>query len=220
MCAKVTSPCGSLARFMLKFHCLVSPTGVLHTSSRKLSPGVELSFMRRSLLIFMFLVASVTPVTGQESTAAKADYLSAVASFFSLPSNEVSILSEWEIPADEIPVVLFVARRSGVSPEALVALRQAGRSWSELTARYGVGSSALHVPVPDDAHAGALERVYNGYRSTPVARWGNIRLSHDEVVDMVNVRLISQSLGLPAARVIGETETGTSHVDLYARLRG
>ena len=125
---------------MLKFHCLVSPTGVLHTSSRKLSPGVELSFMRRSLLIFMFLVASVTPVSGQESTAAKADYLSAVASFFSLPSNEVSILSEWEIPADEIPVVLFVARRSGVSPEALVALRQAGRSWSELTARYRVGS--------------------------------------------------------------------------------
>ncbi len=204
---------------MLKFHCLVSPTGVLHTWSRKSSSGAELSFMRRSLLIFTFLLASAAPITGQESPAANADYLSAVARFFSLPSNEVSILSEWEIPVDEIPVVLFVARRSGVSPEALVALRQAGRNWSELAARYGVGASALHVPVPEDAQVGALERVYNGYRSTPVARWGNIRLSHDEVVDMVNVRMISQSLGLPAARVIGETGAGTSHVDLYARLR-
>ena len=205
---------------MLEFHCLVSPTGVLHTSSRKPSSGVKLSFMRRSLLIFTFLLASAAPISGQQSSAAKADYFSAVARFFSLPSNEVSILSEWEIPADEIPVVLFVARRSGVSPEALVALRQAGRNWSDLTERYGVDSSALHVPVPEDAHVGALERVYDGYRSTPVARWGNIRLSHDEVVDMVNVRLISQSLGLPAARVIGETEAGLSHVDLYARLRG
>ncbi len=220
MRAKVTSSCGSLARFMLKFHCLVSPTGVLHTSSRKSSSGVELSFMRHSFIIFTFLLASAAPITGQESSAVQADYLSAVARFFSLPSSEVSILSEWEISTDEIPVVLFVARRSGVSPEALVALRQAGRNWSELVARYGVGSSALHVPVPEDADVGALERVYDGYRSTPVARWGNVRLSHDEVVDIVNVRLISQSLGLPAARVIGETGAGLSHVDLYARLKG
>ncbi len=74
--------------------------------------------------------------------------------------------------------------------------------------------------MPEDADVGALERVYDGYRSVPVPRWGNIRLSHDEVVDMVNVRLISQSLGLPAARVIGETGAGLSHVDLYARLKG
>ena len=176
--------------------------------------------MQRSLLILAFFAASSVPVAGQAPQAARVDYFDAVARFFSLPSNEVSILSEWEISADEIPVVLFVARRSGVSPEALVALRQAGQSWSVLAARYGVGSAALHVPVPDDAHAGALDRAYDGYRSTPVERWSTIRLSHDEVVDIVNVRLISQSLGLPVARVIGETSTSGSHVALYERLKG
>ncbi len=103
---------------------------------------------------------------------------------------------------------------------ALVALRQAGQSWSVLADRYGVSSATLHVPVPDDAYAGALDRVYDGYRSTPFARWSTIRLSHDEVVGMVNVRLISQSLGLPVERVIGETGTSGSHVALYERLKG
>ena len=53
-------------------------------------------------------------------------------------SCEVSILADWEIEADEVPVVLFVATRSGVSPEAVVALRDSGQSWGALTAR-GVG---------------------------------------------------------------------------------
>ena len=176
--------------------------------------------MQRSLLIFTFFAAAFAPVAGQASPAATADYFHAVARFFSLPSNEVSILSEWEIPTDEIPVVLFIARRSGVSPEALVALRRDGQSWSVLATRYGVGSAALHVPVPADAHVGALDRVYDGYRSIPVERWSTIRLTHDEVVDIVNVRLISQSLGLPVARVIGETGTSGSHVALYERLKG
>ena len=64
--------------------------------------------------------------------AAHSDYFRSVARYFSLPASEVSILAEWEIAPDEVPVVLFVARRSGVSPEAVVALRDSGQSWASL----------------------------------------------------------------------------------------
>lgn len=175
--------------------------------------------MRRAFILMTFFAASVAPVSSQESPAARAEYFGAVARFFSLPSSEVAILSDWEIPADEIPVVLFMARRSGVSPEALVALREAQQSWVTLATRYRVGPFALYVPVPDDASVGALEVAYEAYRTMPVAQWGSIQLTDADVVGLVNVRLISQTLGISAESVLGRTASGTSYVDLYASLK-
>ena len=175
--------------------------------------------MRRALILMTLLAASVAPASSQESPTARAEYFGAVARFFNLPSNEVAILSDWEIPADEIPVVLFMARRSGVSPEALVALRKAEQSWVSLATRYRVGPFALYVPVPDDASAGALEVAYEAYRSVPVAQWSSIQLTNADVVGPVNVRLISQALGMPAEQVLGRSGSVGSYVEFYARLK-
>lgn len=175
--------------------------------------------MRRASYFFALWAALAVPAAGQDIGAARADYFRAVARFFSLPANEVAILSDWEIPADEIPVVLFIARRGGVSPEALVALRGSGRTWSALAERYRVGPAALHVPVPDEATAGRLTTAYAQYRSVPVADWSSIRLSDADIVALVNVRVISQSLGLSAARVLSGTDSAATFVELYAQLK-
>ncbi|MEM7417187.1 MAG: hypothetical protein AAF389_16920 [Gemmatimonadota bacterium] len=150
--------------------------------------------------------------------AARADYFRSVASFFNLPANEVAILSDWDIAAAEIPVVLFMARRAGVSPEALVALRSAGQSWAELAARYRVGPAALHVPVRDEADARVLAEVYQGFRTTPVGDWARIRLTDAHIIGLVNVRVLSQALNLPPERVLAASEPGVPWVALHARL--
>ncbi|MGB1778815.1 MAG: hypothetical protein ACPHQP_04610 [Longimicrobiales bacterium] len=194
-------------------------SGLPHTVDTTLFPEVEPGFMRCALTLMTFFAASIAPAAAQESPAARAEYFAAVARFFALPLTEVAILGEWEIAAQEIPVVLFLARRSGVSPEALVALRDAGQSWATLATRYRVGPAALHVPVSDDAPAGALAGAYDMYRNTPVGRWSSIRLTDEDVVGLVNVRLISQSLDLPAERVLGFTGSVGSYVELYAQLK-
>jgi len=175
--------------------------------------------MRRASYFFAVWAALAVPAAGQDIDAARADYFRAVARFFSLPANEVAILSDWEIQADEIPVVLFVARRGGVSPEALVALRGAGGSWTSLVERYRVGPAALHVPVPDEAGTGRLAAAYAQYRARPVSEWSSIRLSDADIVGLVNVRVISQSLGLSAARVLAGTDSAPTFVELYAQLK-
>ena len=171
---------------------------------------------RLGMLTVFALVAA--PVAAQERAAARSDYFRAVAGFFNLPPSEIAILSDWQVPADEIPVVLFLARRAGVSPEALVALRGSGSGWAELADRYRVRASAFHVPVRDEAPTGRLEAAYRLFRSTPVGEWGTLRLSDDDIVALVNVRVISQTLGLSAERVLAETSAGESFVDLYTRL--
>jgi hypothetical protein len=172
--------------------------------------------MKRALFLLTLCLAATPGLSAQD--AARTDYFRAVAAFFNLPSNEVAILSDWEMPPDEIPVVLFVARRAGVSPEALVALRTSGQNWGALTARYRVSATALHVPVPEDVPTGALAGAYELFRSMPVADWGGIRLSDAHIIGLVNVRVIAQALGLPAEGVLGRTREGLSYVALHAEL--
>lgn len=172
--------------------------------------------MKRVFMVLTCCLVSVADASAQSE--AHTDYFRVVATFFNLPANEVAILSDWDLEADEIPVVLFVARRAGVSPEALVALRSAGEDWARLTGQYRVNAPALHVPVRDDVPAGALEGAYQQFRGTPVSGWGDIKLSDSHIIGLVNIRVISQSLGLPAEEVLRETSRGLTYVALHAQL--
>jgi hypothetical protein len=135
-----------------------------------------------------------------------------------MPEAEVAILGDWNLPPDEIPVVLFMARRAVVSPEALVALRQSGHDWTDLAKRYDIGANALHVPLSDPSSAGALSSVYRQFTSTPVAQWGGIRLTSPEIIALVNVRVLSQALGIPPDDIMRRTGSSTTFVELYAQL--
>lgn len=171
------------------------------------------------ILAALFVVLTTSAeVRAQEGAVARRAYLEAAADFFGLPFDEVAILSDWDIPLDEIPPVLFIARRAGVSPEALVALRHSGSGLSDLAERYGIGAAALHVPVRDQAATGALSPAYARYRGVPVGEWSTIRLSDADIVALVNVRMIAQALGLSAEEVIRHTGTTGSYVELFARL--
>lgn len=174
--------------------------------------------MWRAIFCLTLSLAAAPGLAAQD--AARADYFRSVAGFFNLPANEVAILSDWDIPAQEIPVVLFMARRAGVSPEALVALRDGGQSWSSLATRYRVTPSALHVPVPDEAPTGVLTAAYQGYRSNEVGSWDSIRLSDQEIIALVNLRVISQTLAIPPERVLRSSGPGVTWVALHARLSG
>lgn len=175
--------------------------------------------IRRLGVALLALAASAPAGAAQGVEASHEAYFGAVAEFFQLPRSEVAILGEWRLPADEIPVVLFVGRRAGISPEALVALRESGRGWAELASRYRLDASHFHVPLPDGAQAGRLNAAYGQFRSLPPARWGEVTLQDADIVALVNIRILSQTLKRAPEVVLAEAGTG-SWADLYARLMG
>lgn len=157
------------------------------------------------------------PVAAQEDDAVGA-YFRAVAEFFELPPSEVEILREWRLDREEVPVVLFVAGRTGVSPEALAQLRRSGRPWTELVGRYGLDASHFHVPLPQDAPAHAVADAYAQFRATPASRWREVTLTDRDIVVLVNVRMVAQTLRLPPELVLARQGTTSSFVELYAQL--
>jgi hypothetical protein len=115
-------------------------------------------------------------------------------------------------------VVLFVARRGAVSAEAVAALRESGRSWTELAQRFGVGANALHVTLRDPAAAGMLTSAYERYATTPMERWSSMGLDSGEIVALVNVRVLAQALAVEADVIARRSGTTPSFVELYAEL--
>ena len=174
--------------------------------------------IQRTAVLWIALALVAVEAGAQEPDLAQEAYSRAVGEFFHVPSAELEILRDWSLPPDEIPVILFVAERAGVVPEALVALRRRGESWTRLAERYGVGAPELHVPVPDQAETGPLSAVYERFRGLPIGRWREIQLAPQDIVALVNLRLLSQTLGIPPEEVLSRAGSTDSFVQLYGEL--
>jgi len=175
---------------------------------------------RATLGLLLVVLVTATGARAQEEGEVRQAYFRAVADFFQMPSGEVSILGEWRLPTEEVPVALFVARRAGVSPEALVALRRSGRGWSELAGRYHLDAAQFYVPLSDEASAGPLQAAYDQYRSLPAPRWSEVSLADRDIVDLVNLRLVSQTLRIAPARVLAQSVGAGSWDRVYRALIG
>lgn len=173
--------------------------------------------------IFLSLVLTLGVLPDHREAAAQASpadeaYLRATAQHFQVPPQEVRILAEWGLPTTEIPVVLFLSRRGGISPDALVSLRQNGASWSDLSARYQIGAGDYHVPVEGAVPDGILARAYERFEATPRSGWNSIRLTDREVVALVNLRFLTESLGIPPGRLLDAAGSQPDFVRIYGSL--
>lgn len=156
---------------------------------------------------------------GRDTPPDVAAYFRAVGEHFRVPTTEVEVLSAWGLPADQVPVVLFLARRGGVSSDALVSWRRRGHAWSEVAEHVGLDATVFHVPLPDGAPLGPLTQAYQRFAATPRQEWSAIALSDDEVAALVNIRFLGAELGVPPARVLEVAARTGSFVSAYRVLR-
>jgi len=147
-----------------------------------------------------------------------ATYFRAVGQYFRVPPDEVAILAEWSLPPEEIPVVLFLSRRGGVSADALIALKRQGSSWFELGARYGLDAGAFYLPLEPVPQAGSLGPLYQRMSGRARGDWGGVALQDDEVVALVNCRLLSEMLNVAPERALETADRSGSWVRAYLSL--
>lgn len=139
------------------------------------------------------LGAFVSGVAAQ--TAPELSFLRALGDHYELPADEVEILAEWEMPVSEIPVALAIADRAGISPDALVASRRSGRAWAALAGRYGLEAGFFHIDFDEPPEPVAA--LYERLSALPRARWSEVSVGDAEAVFLVNVRFLSEYVGLP-----------------------
>lgn len=179
----------------------------------------------RIFLLLCFLLTAVVGgfgvTSGQEMVpGAKQAYFRAVADHFGVPMAEVEVLGEWGLEPDEVPVVLFVSTRAGVSSDALVGMRKAGQSWNDVARRFGLGGRAFYIFLPEDANLGHLSGAYQKYRSKPAREWDSIELQDLEIVSLVNLKVLSDQVEVTPIRVLRSREEYGSFIGGFMSLLG
>ncbi len=182
------------------------------------SPSSVKGLFVASVALYSFIFPPLS--SAQElSSGVREAYFRAVGEHFEVPLREVKILADWGLTSDEVPVALFLARQTGVSPDALIGLRRGGRSWIDVTVRVGLGARAFHISLPEGESLGLLTRANDEFRNRSVGDWDEIQLEDSEVIALVNVRVLSEQVGVPALRVIRSREEAGSFTAAYPLLR-
>lgn len=166
--------------------------------------------VRAAIMLLWIAFHAVPEARSQENRgrgAVSEAFLRTVATHFRISFREVEVLAAWEIPGEEIPVVLHLATRAGVSADVVVSLRRDGLAWLELYRRLGLGVGELYVPSQTGSgHSGG---VYARFETRPRDEWIDLDLTDREVVTLVNVRVLSRELGAPPREVLrAYQETG------------
>lgn len=147
-------------------------------------------------------------------------YLRVVSAHFDLPAGEADRLLEGRIAADELPLVLYLSRESGIGAPALVALRRGGASWMSLVLRAGIGADRFHVEIPDEAVDSRTARVHGLFRDTPRSGWRALELTDEEFVTLVHLRMLARRFDTTVTRVAAARGEAPSWVHVPFRLAG
>lgn len=182
--------------------------------------GRGVFFVRMIAIAATVTLMGWSTLASAQTSPAREGYLGSVSEHFRVSLEEVRILGEWRLSPDEIPVVLFVASRGGVSPDAVATLRGDGQSWDAVTRRFGLGPVDFHIPFTEDVSQGLLARAYDGFGSRPRSAWDALRLRDQEIIALVNIRFLSVQMRVSPERILEAVERTKTFVGAHRDLGG
>ena len=140
----------------------------------------------------------------------------AVSQYFKVPEPEVVVWKQKRIADEELPVVFFLAQRARVAPAAIVDLRLAGKSWMDVVVHYKLGTDIFQVPVTK-VDGPPYGRAY-GYWKKRGSEPTRLILKDSEVVDLVNLRFLSEHYRCPADDVVAARSRGANFIAINTDL--
>ncbi|HEX3035756.1 MAG TPA: hypothetical protein VHT73_11610 [Thermodesulfobacteriota bacterium] len=130
------------------------------------------------------------------------DFYITVGDYYNVPEREVIVVRERGIPYEEIPVVFLIARKARVSPLTIIDLRLGGRDWIDIVSHFDLSPEIFYVPIPVEKIGPPYGKAYGYYRNKPRKEWRTIILRDVDVINLVNLKFISEHYGYPPGHVI------------------
>jgi len=186
--------------------------------------------MRKSMFTIVLASSLVTlaPSLGADRAFAQTafsvsahigDFHVAVANYYQVPEREVIVIRERRIPDDEIPVALFIARHAGVPWARVVDMRLRGDSWWDISVRLGVSPEVYYVPVAV-VSGPPYGRALGHYKKKHRKEWRTIVLTDADVVNLVELRFLSEHYHVAPERIIELRGKDRDFVAINYEVRG
>jgi len=157
--------------------------------------------------------------TAYSVSASIGNFHVAVSNYYHVPEREVIVVRERRIPDDELPVVFFIAQRANVPVARIVDMRLRGTSWWDISVRFGLGADTYYVPVTVVRSGPPYGRAYGHYKK-PKQQWNAIALTDGDVVNLVQLRFISDHYHIAPDRVIEMRERNVDFISIHDNASG
>jgi len=142
----------------------------------------------------------------------------AIGDYYRVPEKEIIIVRERGVPEEELPVVFYIARRARVSPATIIKLRLGGKTWMDITFHFGLSAEVFYVEV-GKVKGPPYGKAYGYFGKTPRKKWKKIILADDDVINLVNLRFMSEHYGYSPDEVIKMRQKGKSFVGIHDHIR-
>lgn len=180
--------------------------------------------IQRSIVVMALALGGVIAAKGADAqtaysvSASIGNFHVAVSNYYHVPEREVIVVRERRIPDDELPVVFFIAQRARVPVARIVDMRLRGDSWWDISVRFGLGADVYYVPVA--VRSGPpYGRAYGHYKK-PRKEWDTIALNDADVVNLVQLRFISEHYHVAPERVVEMRERNVDFVSIHDNASG
>jgi len=141
-----------------------------------------------------------------------------VGEYYRVPEREVIVVQKRGCREEELPVVFFLASRARVAPGVIIDLRSKGLSWMDITFHFGLSPEIYYVPVKKVKVGPPYGKAYGYYKKHPKHEWKKITLADDDVVNLVNLRFISERHGYPPETVMKMRAEGRNFIAINEAL--
>jgi hypothetical protein len=140
-------------------------------------------------------------------------YYRTLGEYFKLPDSVVTAIRERKIPDEDLTVVLFMAKQTGLQPDAVADLRLLRKSWAELTSHFGLTPEIYFMPL-DSQPAAPFTKAWTLYRTTPKTQWKKIVLDDNDIINLVNLRFVALYNKVPPVEVVRLRAQGRAYIDI------
>ncbi len=126
-------------------------------------------------------------------------YLS-IGDYYRVPERDFYLIRDCGLAPWEVPVVYHIARAARCSPATIIDLRHRGRSWYDITLYFGLSPDIYYVPLPRGyMPCPPYGKAYGYYKKK---RGRVVILDDDDIVNLVNLRFMSDYYRVPPERII------------------
>ena len=132
------------------------------------------------------------------------DFYLAIGDHYGVPPRQVvEVRERYRCPDEDLPVVYFLAARAHVEPALIISLRAQRMPWLDIAFHYNLTPDIFFIPVTMERIGPPYGNAYGYYRKYgPSRNWKKIALTDHEVVDLVNLRFMSEHYGMSPETVI------------------
>ncbi len=140
----------------------------------------------------------------------------AVSDYYRVPGRQVVATKErYHLHDEELPVIYYIAAQARVDPSVIINLRIQGMSWLDVTFHHGLTPEIFYVPVTVKKIGPPYGNAYGHYKKYRTKKeWKKIVLSNYEVIDLVNLRFMSEHYQLKPEVVMEMRSRGKNFVTI------